>query len=197
MDAIRALCGRCVVMNAGRMIAEGAPRLRAGRARGRARPISETRRCLRSRASRVAYGQHRALDGVALTVGRGEIVVMLGANGAGKTHAAQGHRRPRARRRPASAITLGGRDLAAPAAARDRRSGHRAGARRARHLRRPDGAREPAARRLCRSARAPARKRDARPRCSDLFPRLEERARPERPHHVAAASSRWWRSAAR
>jgi branched-chain amino acid transport system ATP-binding protein len=33
----------------------------------------------------VAYGQHRALDGVALTVGRGEIVTILGANGAGKT----------------------------------------------------------------------------------------------------------------
>jgi branched-chain amino acid transport system ATP-binding protein len=33
----------------------------------------------------VAYGQHRALDSVALTVGRGEIVTILGANGAGKT----------------------------------------------------------------------------------------------------------------
>jgi branched-chain amino acid transport system ATP-binding protein len=33
----------------------------------------------------VTYGQHRALDGVALTVGRGEIVTILGANGAGKT----------------------------------------------------------------------------------------------------------------
>lgn len=33
----------------------------------------------------VAYGQHRALDGVALTVGRGDIVTILGANGAGKS----------------------------------------------------------------------------------------------------------------
>ena len=33
----------------------------------------------------VAYGQHRALTDAALTVGRGEIVVILGANGAGKT----------------------------------------------------------------------------------------------------------------
>jgi branched-chain amino acid transport system ATP-binding protein len=31
------------------------------------------------------YGKHRALDGVALNVGRAEIVVILGANGAGKT----------------------------------------------------------------------------------------------------------------
>jgi branched-chain amino acid transport system ATP-binding protein len=33
----------------------------------------------------VAYGQHRALKGVSLTVSPGEIVVILGANGAGKT----------------------------------------------------------------------------------------------------------------
>jgi branched-chain amino acid transport system ATP-binding protein len=33
----------------------------------------------------VAYGQHRALSDAALSVGRGDIVVILGANGAGKT----------------------------------------------------------------------------------------------------------------
>jgi branched-chain amino acid transport system ATP-binding protein len=33
----------------------------------------------------VAYGQHRALTDVALNVNRGEIVVILGANGAGKS----------------------------------------------------------------------------------------------------------------
>ena len=33
----------------------------------------------------VMYGQHRALTDAALTVGHGEIVVILGANGAGKT----------------------------------------------------------------------------------------------------------------
>ena len=33
----------------------------------------------------VAYGQHRALTDATLSVGRGEIVVILGANGAGKT----------------------------------------------------------------------------------------------------------------
>ncbi len=38
----------------------------------------------------VAYGQHRALDDVTLTVGRGEIVTILGANGAGKILAAEG-----------------------------------------------------------------------------------------------------------
>jgi branched-chain amino acid transport system ATP-binding protein len=33
----------------------------------------------------VAYGKHRALDGVTLTVSQREIVVILGANGSGKT----------------------------------------------------------------------------------------------------------------
>ena len=36
-------------------------------------------------AINVAYGQHRALSDAALNVDRGEIVVILGANGAGKT----------------------------------------------------------------------------------------------------------------
>ncbi|MGA7667842.1 MAG: ATP-binding cassette domain-containing protein, partial [Pseudolabrys sp.] len=31
------------------------------------------------------YGKHRALDNVSLNVDPGEIVVILGANGAGKT----------------------------------------------------------------------------------------------------------------
>jgi len=33
----------------------------------------------------VRYGQHRALEGVSVTVAKGEIVVILGANGAGKS----------------------------------------------------------------------------------------------------------------
>src|SRR5690606_16205032 len=35
----------------------------------------------------VAYGRVRALDGLDLSVGRGEIVALVGANGAGKTTA--------------------------------------------------------------------------------------------------------------
>src|SRR5690606_19367307 len=33
----------------------------------------------------VAYGQHLALQGVELSVGKGEVVVILGTNGAGKS----------------------------------------------------------------------------------------------------------------
>jgi branched-chain amino acid transport system ATP-binding protein len=40
---------------------------------------------LEVRGISVAYGQHRALTDAVLGVGRGEIVVILGANGAGKT----------------------------------------------------------------------------------------------------------------
>ena len=56
----------------------------------------------------VSYGKHLALSDVALNVGRGEIVVVLGANGAGKSDAAQGDRRPcraRARRLDPAAAT--------------------------------------------------------------------------------------------
>ena len=58
----------------------------------------------------VAYGQRRALEGVSLTVGPGEIVTLLGANGSGKSttlRAISGLVRPRAGR-----IRWEGRDLA-------------------------------------------------------------------------------------
>src|SRR5499427_10054531 len=40
---------------------------------------------LESRNVSVFYGRHRALENVSVSVGQGEIVVMLGANGAGKS----------------------------------------------------------------------------------------------------------------
>jgi vanillin dehydrogenase len=57
------------------------------------------------------YGKHLALDGVSLNVARGEIVVMLGANGAGKSSclkALGGIVRPL----PGARMQLGGTDLA-------------------------------------------------------------------------------------
>ncbi len=58
----------------------------------------------------VQYGRHRAVDDVGLTVGAGEIVVVLGANGAGKSSvlkAVAGLQRPGTGTR----VTLGGREL--------------------------------------------------------------------------------------
>jgi len=58
----------------------------------------------------IAYGKHRAVDSVALRVAAREIVVILGANGGGKTSLLKAI----AGIQPASgeaAVTLGGRDL--------------------------------------------------------------------------------------
>ena len=59
----------------------------------------------------VSYGKHRALDDISLRVGAGEIVVMLGANGAGKSSClkALGGMVPHM---PGARIRLGDRDLA-------------------------------------------------------------------------------------
>ena len=57
----------------------------------------------------VAYGKRRALDGVSLTVGAGEIVTLLGANGSGKSttlRAISGLVRPTAGR-----VVFDGRDI--------------------------------------------------------------------------------------
>jgi len=58
----------------------------------------------------VVYGHHHALDAIALNVKPGEIVAMLGANGAGKSSLlkALGGMVPR---RPGAEVTLGGADL--------------------------------------------------------------------------------------
>ncbi|WP_037087271.1 ABC transporter ATP-binding protein [Rhizobium sp. CF080] len=58
----------------------------------------------------VSYGQHRALEGASLRIGRGEIVVILGANGAGKSSllkAVSGICEGRA----SGSITMQGRDI--------------------------------------------------------------------------------------
>jgi branched-chain amino acid transport system ATP-binding protein len=63
----------------------------------------------------LAYGLHRALDGVSLNVGRGEIVTILGANGAGKTSLLKAIAGV-ARTLPGKRVILGGRDISALAA---------------------------------------------------------------------------------
>lgn len=59
----------------------------------------------------VAYGKHRAVDNVALRVARDEIVVILGANGSGKTSLLKAIARIQAPA-PGAHVTLAGRDLA-------------------------------------------------------------------------------------
>ena len=59
----------------------------------------------------VAYGKHVALDGVSISVGPGEIVVMLGANGAGKSSCLKALG-GLIRHLPGTRISLGSIDLA-------------------------------------------------------------------------------------
>ena len=82
----------------------------------------------------VSYGQHRALSDAALTVGRGEIVVILGANGAGKSSLMKAIAGS-CPCLPGKRVSLSGRDLVAARRPRYRGGRPRVGAGRARHLR--------------------------------------------------------------
>jgi len=72
----------------GEKIAE-ASRPRSVPTRASSRPTSESRaerwRCSKSRTYKTYYGNIQALKGVSLTVGEGEIVTLIGSNGAGKS----------------------------------------------------------------------------------------------------------------
>ncbi len=65
---------------------------------------------LEARDISISYGKHRALDGVSITVGKSECVVILGANGAGKSSLLRGLTAltPRA---PGGAVLYDGRDI--------------------------------------------------------------------------------------
>ena len=125
-----------------------------GGAGGRGEPIVTTP-LLAIDDLKVAYGRIEAVRGVALMVGAGEFVGIIGANGAGKTstlRAIAGVVAPAERRDQ----LRWARDRR-PAEPRDGRPRHRHGARRAAGLRRPDRARQSPPRRL--RAHRPRRRR--------------------------------------
>ena len=181
MDAVRALCDRCVVMSSGRKIAEGATAdvlSRCGRREGLSRRGG--RRCLRSAISAWPMACIARSTASRSTSSAARSSTILGANGAGKTSLLKAIAGV-VRTLPGKQVSLAGRDISAPAGPRDRRERAGAGARRARHLRRPDGEGKPAAR----------RQSEARPRRRSGAARTGARAvsapartrRPDRAHH--------------
>jgi ABC-type branched-subunit amino acid transport system ATPase component/ABC-type branched-subunit amino acid transport system permease subunit len=103
MDLIRRCCDRLVVLDRGRLLLEETPEVAladprvsavylgestaaasVGRPhRARSEPLLELRQVS------AQYGHHHAIQDVTLTVGKGEIVALLGANGAGKSTVAR------------------------------------------------------------------------------------------------------------
>ena len=121
----------------------------------------------------VRYGRHQALEGVSAKVGKGEICVILGANGAGKSSllkAVAGTVRAGRRLRNPHERRVHRRDESPP----DRGAGHFPCAGRPRNFRRADRCRELAARRVSKP-RALAKKRQRSTISLRCFPRLAER----------------------
>jgi ABC-type branched-subunit amino acid transport system ATPase component/ABC-type branched-subunit amino acid transport system permease subunit len=104
MDLIRRCCDRLVVLDRGRLLLEGTPeaaladpRVAAvylGTGESAAAPVARPQRAkavplLELRMVSAQYGHHRAIHEVSFGVAKGEIVALLGANGAGKTTVAR------------------------------------------------------------------------------------------------------------
>ena len=215
MDFVMKLVDRLVVMNFGSKLVEGAPAaVRADRAGAGGLPRQRDGRRPATRRQRRWPRAERAHDGGDARDRRparrptarsmrcaacrcrcrpGQIVSVIGPNGAGKTTLlaaamgllpSQGH------------AALRGRGPARPRRRGARRARPVPGAREARAVRRADGARQPAARRLRpaprrRCAAQPARRRATR--ASRAWPSGARSA----PTRCRAASGRCWRSAAR
>ena len=124
----------------------------------------------------VYYGNIQALKGVSLTVNRGEIVTLIGSNGAGKSttlRAISGTHKPRT-----GTVKLAGQRDPAPAGARDRDLRHRPLARGAQGVQPHDGLREPPDGGLQPSRPEDRRRRRARLRPLPAAARATRRRRP-------------------
>ena len=83
----------------------------------------------------ISYGSIRAVKGISFEVHEGEIVTLIGANGAGKSSTLRGISGMVPYK---GKITYKGQDLHGIDPAKDRGTGHRPGAGRARNFRQPD-----------------------------------------------------------
>ena len=145
MEFLFSLADEISVIHWGQVIARGTPAELQGQSLGRGLQPGAAQLMLDVAAIDTFYGETQALFGVSLSVRAGEVLALLGANGAGKTTVLRSILGlTRARR---GDIRFQGSSITAPRHARDRPRRHRLGAGRPPPVPDADGRQEPVARR--------------------------------------------------